>query len=217
VKRRISLALLVAMLSASAALVAASPGAAKGQTPCWSKVINDWYDNGRIDRTYPIACYRQALQHLPESVKQYANANDVINRAMQVAIAKNAKNNSGGSDGNGDGNGTSSSPGGGTNPTTHTTSTGETVKTSTGPTTTTTTTTDTGPSNHSEGILPTAINRLGPSDPNAIPLPLIILGVLALLLLAAGAAGVVARKLQERREAGTPGGGTASSEPPATA
>ncbi len=215
-KRRVSVALLVVALSASAALVASSPAAAKGQTPCWSKVINDWYDNGRIDGTYPIACYRQALQHLPESVKQYANANDVINRAMQVAIAKNAKNNGGGSDGtssSGGGNGTQGGQGAGTGQGAQTTTTGKTGQTSTGPTTTTT---DTAPSQHSEGILPTAINRLGPSDPNAIPLPLIILGVLALLLLAAGAAGVVARKLQERREAATPGG-TPSSEPPATA
>jgi len=38
-------------------------------TPCWKRLINDWYD-GRIDRAYPVSCYRQALRMLPAGLPQ---------------------------------------------------------------------------------------------------------------------------------------------------
>ena len=40
---------------------------------------------------------------------------------------------------------------------------------------------------------------LGPNEADALPIPLLILGGLALLLIAAGAAGLTARKLRARR------------------
>ena len=83
--------LLVAVLAALALSVSASPAAAKGR-PCWAAVINDWYDNGRMDRDYSIACYQQALQHLPPDVREYADAQDVIGRALTAAIARQGKN-----------------------------------------------------------------------------------------------------------------------------
>jgi hypothetical protein len=43
------------------------------------------------------------------------------------------------------------------------------------------------------------------SGPSSIPIPLLILGGLALLLLAAGGAGYVSRRAQARREGGPPG------------
>ena len=58
-------------------LVAASFGAgvtapqADAATPCWKRLINDWYD-GRIDRTYPARCYRAAIKNLPEDVDAYS-------------------------------------------------------------------------------------------------------------------------------------------------
>ena len=55
-----------------------------------------------------------------------------------------------------------------------------------------------------DGLIPKAIKAIGPNNANSIPLPLVILGVLALILVAAGAAGLVARKLQERRALGPP-------------
>jgi hypothetical protein len=61
----------------------AAPAAAA--TPCWKLVINDWYD-GRIDHTYPVACYEEAIRHLPEDVRDYTGASDEISRAMFAAI-----------------------------------------------------------------------------------------------------------------------------------
>ena len=60
-----------------------APAAAK--TPCWKKLILDEYD-GRIDCTYPVYCYHEALKHLHEDVQIYGSAYNDINRALQSAI-----------------------------------------------------------------------------------------------------------------------------------
>ena len=80
--------LITSMLLASAATVAALSigGTAMAAQPCWQQLINDWYD-GRIDRVYPVDCYRQALIHMPEDVAQYSSMRDDISRALQAAIA----------------------------------------------------------------------------------------------------------------------------------
>jgi hypothetical protein len=68
-------------------MVALAPGRAAAATPCWKAVINDWEDNGRIDGTYPINCYRQALNRLPQDVQDYTSLPDDIRAAMQQALA----------------------------------------------------------------------------------------------------------------------------------
>jgi len=75
-----SLLITIATLAVAAVLGAAPPASAK--TPCWQVVISDWYENGRIDKTYPIPCYAQAIHHLPVDVQSYADAASEINRAM---------------------------------------------------------------------------------------------------------------------------------------
>ncbi|HEX7525649.1 MAG TPA: hypothetical protein VF327_05040, partial [Gaiellaceae bacterium] len=60
-----------------AAVVHASPAAAA--TPCWKSLLNDWYD-GRIDNTYAVHCYQDALHHLPADVQTYSSAHDDILR-----------------------------------------------------------------------------------------------------------------------------------------
>jgi hypothetical protein len=177
--------LLVAALAALALTVSAAPAAAK--PPCWSQVINDWYDNGRIDHEYPVACYQAALKHLPPDVQEYADAQDVIKRAMTAAILKNSQNGkNGGGGGNGSNNrvvgpssGNGGNDGGGSGTSGVSDGGGDT-------------------SSDHPGLITKAFDRLGPGNANSIPIPLIVLGSLALLLLAAGAAGMVARKLQER-------------------
>ena len=44
-------------------------------------LVDDWAD-GAISNLYPISCYRQALQNMPEDVRLYSNASDEINRAL---------------------------------------------------------------------------------------------------------------------------------------
>jgi hypothetical protein len=74
--------LLVALLAFAAA---ASPAAAA--TPCWQRLLDDYMD-GRIDATYPVACYDAALRHLPEDVRVYSSAEDDFHRALLAATAR---------------------------------------------------------------------------------------------------------------------------------
>jgi len=74
---------LAALAVSGLALGASSASAA---TPCWKQVLNDWFVDGRIDHTYPIACYTQAQQHLGEDAVNYSGAPDDIHRALLAAI-----------------------------------------------------------------------------------------------------------------------------------
>jgi hypothetical protein len=65
------------------ALTLSGPGAAS--TSCSSRLLADWQD-GRIDRTYPVYCYRQALETLPEDVRVYSTAQTDITRALQARL-----------------------------------------------------------------------------------------------------------------------------------
>ncbi|MGZ4307860.1 MAG: hypothetical protein ACXVZ2_06480 [Gaiellaceae bacterium] len=62
------------------------PGRAVAATPCWKKVLNDWSNNRAIG-VYPLHCYRDAIKNLPEDVRDYSNAADEINAALQAQIA----------------------------------------------------------------------------------------------------------------------------------
>ncbi len=177
------LKLLAAVLVAAAALLGAvahpAPAAAAG--PCWKALLNDWYD-GRIDSTYPVHCYSDAIKHLPADVQTYSSARDDILRALQSAKARLQKS------------GQSVS---GTTPIVPTTSGG-----SSGPSTTTTTTTtptDTSPGKSSGKGLTGLADKLNPSSPSSLPLPLLVLGALAILLVAAGGAGLLAKRMQGRK------------------
>jgi hypothetical protein len=54
--------------------------------PCSQRVLTDWADNGRIDRVYALSCYEQAIATLPTDIRDYTNAQDVIDRAMTSAV-----------------------------------------------------------------------------------------------------------------------------------
>jgi hypothetical protein len=49
-------------------------------------VLADWFDNGRIDRLYPLHCYEDAIDAIPADLRDYADAEDVISRALQSAL-----------------------------------------------------------------------------------------------------------------------------------
>jgi hypothetical protein len=52
---------------------------------CAEQVLADWSDNGRIDRLYALPCYDQAIAAMPTDIRDYTNAQDVIERALTTA------------------------------------------------------------------------------------------------------------------------------------
>jgi hypothetical protein len=66
------------------ALATAVPAAAA--KPCWRQVLDDWTDNTRLNKTYPISCYDSALKNLPEDIVSYTDAYDNIADARQDAL-----------------------------------------------------------------------------------------------------------------------------------
>jgi hypothetical protein len=70
------------------AAVAAAPATAKASVPCRDRIYNDWYADGKIATTYPIACYRDALKHVKGDALVYSSLSDDIRAAMQGALAR---------------------------------------------------------------------------------------------------------------------------------
>jgi hypothetical protein len=64
-------------------------GSAGASQTCASRLLADWRD-GRIDQTYGVSCYRQALAHLPEDVQVYSTAQSDITRALQARLGTQA-------------------------------------------------------------------------------------------------------------------------------
>ncbi|HSP72746.1 MAG TPA: hypothetical protein VLN26_10275 [Gaiellaceae bacterium] len=182
--RRLALVacLVVLAVAAAGAPAASAKSSASKAAPCWKKLITDWYD-GRIDHSYPVHCYRDALKHLPQDVRTYSDAYDVISRALASAtrgkkhvdqnalIAPPVGPGNGGSGGTGGGG---KGPGGG----------------------------DAGGGSGSgvdSGFLNQAVGKLGSNKADTVPVPLLVLAGLAVLLVAAGGAGLLARRVQARR------------------
>ena len=175
---RLARAAAVAATAGAAVLAAAQPAAA--DAPCWKKLLNDWY-KPPIDNVYPLPCYRQAIKQLPTDVRVYSSARDDIERALQQAIAARRRTQT-----------TATT----TRPAPTTTADTGTTKTTSGaappppPTTT---------GKRNKGPISRAIRDITPGGADSFPLPLLILGLLAVLLVAAGVAGLVWRRLQGRR------------------
>ena len=186
-------------LALGVALVALLPSvaAAKEQSACGDQVVADWYDDGRVGKIYPLHCYRDAIASLPSDVIDYSNAKEEISRAL--SFAKQGKPDPGGK-----GHGTTTpvettsgtTPGGGGN----------------GKPSTDTGHIDTIPvdtSYDTAAIDTAATTQPDTSGPSSVPVPLIVLGGLAIVLLAAGSAGYLRRRSN--------GGGDDDATPPASA
>jgi hypothetical protein len=242
-------------------------GVASAKPPCWQVLVNDWYD-GRIDRVYPVKCYRDALKHLPTDIEQYSSARDDINRALAALVASNRKppkpprpavQKSSKSKQAAEKKTKQRAetkpaakqpaakkstvekrpvvpeqPPAAKNPpvakkpvvATQPEPTVATRPTATAPERPISKTPDTSrpkadspargvspppdppaspsPPNQqgrrgTDGPLPSAIEAIGPDDPDSLPIPLLVLGSLAILLLLLGSAGFIARRLQARR------------------
>ena len=68
------------------AVLVALPAPASAKTPCRDRIYNDWYKDGKIASTYPIACYRDALKHVPLDAKVYSSLVADIKSALQAAL-----------------------------------------------------------------------------------------------------------------------------------
>ena len=149
---------LATALFAVALGAAVSPASAS--TPCWKKVVQDWYADGRIDGTYSASCLTEANRRIPEDLKVYSSFGDQARQARQESVRRPTVAGSGRRSG--------------------------------------------GPQVADEprgGLFKAALDKTSPRNADSVPLPLLILGGMALLLIAAGAAGLVARRLRARRAA----------------
>lgn len=142
-------------------------GTAQAATPCGKKILGDWFDNGRIDRLYPLHCYEEAIDAIPDDIRDYADAEEVISRALQAAV--NGKLAKGGCDPSPDGSSNDCRWGsGGTR----------------------------GLGGPSGGSGSEATPDVDTSGPSSVPIPLVVLGGMSLALLAAGGLGYLARRRQ---------------------
>jgi hypothetical protein len=178
-----------ALLAVALLTGAARPAAAA--TPCWKALLNDWYD-GRIDQIYPSHCYTEAISHLPSDVQTYSSAREDILRALQSAKARARTS------GHKVGPNTLIGPPPGSGGTTTTTGGTGGGSGGGGGTTTTETVPSNTDANNQKGLAHVA-NELNPGSASSLPLPLLVLGGLALLLVLAGGAGLLVKQLQARR------------------
>jgi hypothetical protein len=174
-KPLILLAIAVAIGAALGA--AAKPAQARTMSTCSAALIHDWYVDGRVDKTYPVHCYREALKQIPEDQAIYGTLRQDLTRALQSTIRQHG----GSVNGNtlvvplgGPGNGGSDGPSGGAGAT------------------------------GNGGVFHWLAQKLGPSTADSIPIPLLILGGLAFALIAAAGVSLLARRIQARRAAADP-------------
>jgi hypothetical protein len=162
----------VLALSVVASLSVASTASAT--TKCGQQVLADWYDNGRIDKLYPLNCYEEAIDGIPDDIGPYVDAEEVITRALQGALHGEVVQ--GGCDPSTDGskddcsrvagggsNGGSAGGGGGDSDG-DSTATGDDVP------------------------------NVDTSSPSSVPIPLLVLGGMSILLLGAGGLGYLSRR-----------------------
>jgi hypothetical protein len=159
-------------------LVAAfAPATAGAAAPCRVRIYNDWYRDGKIATSYPVSCYRDALKNVPTDAKEYSSLADDIRSAMQGALARQkgqtkvpAQVGTGGA---------AASPRRESN-----------SKTTTSPH-------DAVPDPQQvDSTLPTSTVAAGATSGggSGVPVPLLVLGGLALLLTAVGGIGLIAKR-----------------------
>ena len=150
-------------------LVATAPASAAPS--CGRQVIDDWYDDGRVDGTYALHCYDDAIEILPRDVRDYSSAKEDIERALQAKLRQEP------------------APAATTDPSPD----------EPGTTTSTTPTTPPDSDTPANGAGdPTATPPVGESA-SSVPVPLLILAGLAILLVAGGSAGYLIRRYQNRQ------------------
>jgi hypothetical protein len=169
--------LLIAVLAVAATAI---PAQASAAGPCRNDIYDDWYHDGKIASTYPISCYRDAIKHVHGDAQIYSSLTDDIRAAMQAAISRS--------------HGKSNVP----------TQVGKGISKSevaagAGPSASSSN--DTKRPDSTVNVSTIASPPVADSgDSSGLPVPLLVLGGLALLLAAAGGVGMIAR----RRSGDTP-------------
>ena len=161
-----------ALLATGVHTAAAAPAATtKPTNTCWLDVVNDWLDhNGQIEQLYPIPCYTQAIQHLNEYPDIQQYSNAIDDIQRALLAAIHEEGGNGPGGGTGGSGPSSGSSGGSQSP-------------------------STGGGSQSSPVA----SAFHPSSAQSVPLPLIVLGALAVLLVLAGAGTWFARRVQTRR------------------
>jgi hypothetical protein len=155
------------------ALAAFAPSTASAAVPCRDRIYNDWYHDGKIATSYPISCYRDALKHVPADAREYSSLADDIRSALQGALARKSGHTK-----------VPAQVGKGGTPRSELSSK-KTFPPPHDPT-----------REQVNSTLPTSpvVANSTQSGGGGIPVPLLVLGGLALLLTAVGAAGVIAKR-----------------------
>jgi len=164
------------MLAAGVGSAAAAHESAQTATPdCWKQVVNDWENNGRVDNVYAPPCYTQAIQHLNAypDLKGYSSAIEDIQAALYAVLHEEGRG------GGGPGGPTGVAPAESTTPPEDTTAV-PTKKPDSGP-------------------IHWLSTHLAPGNAQSVPVPLLVLGGLAVLLLLAAAGTWLARRIQANR------------------
>jgi hypothetical protein len=77
----------VAVLAAALG-IAVTTTSANAAVPCRDRIYNDWYRDGKVASTYPLTCYRDALRHVPADARIYSSLETDIRSALQAAIER---------------------------------------------------------------------------------------------------------------------------------
>ena len=162
---RLFLRLVLVTVTVSAVMGIAAP-AASAARPCWKDLVDDYWADNRVDKVYPVSCYRDAMDSFPPDVKNYSDAEDDLRRALLIAIRDQRSN-------------------GGFR--------------------------DLAQQEKKEAVPPVAddqappgffrevLDKLGPKNADSVPVPLLVLAMIALLLLGAAGASYATRWYQARR------------------
>jgi hypothetical protein len=167
------------VLAAFVSLLVATAPAASAAPSCGRQVVDDWWQDGRIDGTYADHCYDDAIESLPRDVRDYSSAQEDITRALQAKLrgedSPPAQADPTPEDGEGDGGTATPQPPPPPPPPPPGTPPGN---------------------DPPEG--PEASPPVGESA-SSVPVPLLILAGLALLLVIGGSAGYLIRRFQSRQ------------------
>ena len=209
---------LVRHLLIAVTLLLIAPAAASAA--CGSTIIDDYLDDGSVDGTYSQACFRDALGRLDDDLREYTNAEADITAAMRQQRPKPQKpattqeeqppsepertqsdevvapvdNNDGGGGGSEEPSAEPQEAGGQAENEPASTAdqidTGAVKGVETEVALAEDVTADDGP-------LQQALRSADSSSGNDVPVPVLVLGGLAILLIAVGAGGIVLRRLHD--------------------